>query len=228
LQQLGLGKDRLSVIETSNKVEYDTSKCVGSDKCIFICPYEAIEAEPFATPKINSERCVGCGACALVCPHFAIQLKNAEYEPTSLHIRQLLANLRHKGTSPSILVFCCTWAEFPALDTFNKNNLPENVAMVEIPCFKALDPMHVVEALYQGFDSVLAIVCSEKDCKLEKGREAAERNVQILQKTLEKLKLADRFELFESSPRYVDTFGKKLTKFVKRISCRMEAKAVHA
>jgi coenzyme F420-reducing hydrogenase delta subunit len=227
LQQLGVGKDRLLVIETSNKVEYDTSKCVGCDKCVFICPYEAIEAEPLATPKINFERCVGCGACALVCPHFAIQLKNAEYEPTSLHMRQLLAKLKNKAKVPLILVFCCAWAEFPALDTFDKDNLPQNVALIEIPCFKALDPMHVVEAFYQGFDGVLAVVCSEKDCKLEKGRETAERNAQVLKKTLEKLKLADRFELFESSPRYVDAFNEKLDEFAKRISCRMEAKPVH-
>lgn len=228
LQQLGVGKDRLLAIESSNKVEYDTSKCVGCDKCVFICPYEAIEAESFATPKINFERCVGCGACALVCPHFAIQLKNAEYEPTSLRMRQLLAKLKNEDTSPSILVFCCAWAEFPALDTFNKDNLPQNVALIEIPCFKALDPMYVVEAFFQGFDGVLAVVCSEKDCKLEKGRETIERNAEVLQKTLQKLKLADRFELFESSPRHVDALNKKLDEFSKKISCRTEAKPVHA
>jgi coenzyme F420-reducing hydrogenase delta subunit/heterodisulfide reductase subunit C len=228
LQQLGIGKNRLSVIETSNKVEYDTSKCVGCDKCVFICPYEAIEAESFATPKIDFERCVGCGACALVCPHFAIELKNAEYEPTSLHMRQLLAKLKNRDTSPSILIFCCAWAEFPALDTFNKDNLPQNVALIEIPCFKALDPMYVMEALCQGFDGVLAVVCSEKDCKLEKGRGTVERNAEVLRKTLEKLKLADRFELFESSPRHVDAFNKKLDEFAKKISCRVEAKSVHA
>jgi coenzyme F420-reducing hydrogenase delta subunit len=225
LEALGFGKNRLTVIETSNKAEYDTSKCVGCDKCVFICPYEAIEAEPLATPKINFERCVGCGACALVCPHFAIQLKNSEYEPTSLRMRQIMCKLKEKDASPAILVFCCSWAEFSALDTFDKNILPKNVALIEIPCFKALDPVHVVEALYLGFDGVLAVVCSEKDCKLEKGRETAERNAQVLKKTLEKLKLTDRFELFESSPRYVGGFNKKLNEFTHKISCKAEAKA---
>ena len=228
LQQLGLGKDHLSVVETSNKVKYDTSKCVGCDKCVFICPYGAIEAESFATPKINFERCVGCGACALVCPHFAIELENAEYEPTSLYMRQILAKLKNKDTSPSILVLCCAWAEFPTLDAVNKDNLPQNVALIEIPCSKALDPMYVVEALCQGFNGVLAVVCSEKDCKLEKGRETVERNAEVLQKALQKLKLADRFELFESSPRHVDAFNKKLAEFVRTISCRTEAKPIHA
>jgi coenzyme F420-reducing hydrogenase delta subunit/ferredoxin len=221
LDQLGHEKDALKVIESSNKVEYDTSKCVGCDKCVFICPYEAIEAEPLATPKINFEKCVGCGACALVCPHFSIQLKDSEYEPTSLKLSQqskTLNKLKAKPMSPSILVFCCSWAEFSALDTFAKGNIPKNVTLLEIPCFKGLDPMHVVEAFYLGFDGVLAVVCSDEDCKLEKGRETAEHNAKVLQKTLEKLNLLERFELIESSPRYVGNFDKKLDEFVCRIS----------
>ena len=221
LDQLGFEKDALKVLESSNKVEYDTSKCVGCDKCVFICPYEAIEVEPLATPKINFEKCVGCGACALVCPHFAIQLKNSEYEPTSLQLSQksqTLGKLKAKSISPSVLVFCCSWAEFSALDTFTKSNLPKNVTLVEIPCFKGLDPMHVIEAFYLGFDGVLAVVCSDKDCKLEKGRETAEHSAKVLQKTLEKLNLLDRFELIESSPRYVGNFDKKLDEFIRRIS----------
>ena len=222
LDQLGFEKNALKIIESSNKVEYDTSKCVGCDKCIFICPYEAIEAEPLATPKINFEKCIGCGACALVCPHFAIQLKNSEYEPTSLQLSQqnkTLGELKPKGTSPAIVIFCCSWAEFSALDTFKKSSIPKNVVLIEIPCFKGLDPMHVVEALYLGFDGVLAVVCSDKDCKLEKGRESGEHNVKVLQKTLEKLNLSDRFELFESSPRCIGSFAKKLDEFVRKISC---------
>ena len=53
---------------------------MGCDKCVFICPYEAIKAEPFATPTIVEEECVGCGACALVCPHEAIEVKGFEFE----------------------------------------------------------------------------------------------------------------------------------------------------
>ena len=221
LEQMGIDKNALKIIETSNKIEYDTSKCVGCDKCIFICPYEAIEAEPIATPKINFEKCVGCGACALVCPHFAVQLKSFEFEPTSLQLNQkskTLDELKSEHTSPAILVFCCSWAEFSALDTFKKSNLPKNVTLIEIPCFKALDPMHVIEAFYLGFDGVLAVVCSEKDCKLEKGRQTAEHNAKVLQKTLEKLNLAHRFELFESSPRNIGSFDKKLEEFAHKIA----------
>lgn len=221
LEQLGFGRDVLTVIEASNKIEYDTSQCVGCDKCVFICPYEAIEAEPLATPRINFEKCVGCGACALVCPHFAIQLKNMKYDPTSQLLKQhsrALSKLKTKEASSALLVFCCSWAEFSALDSFIKSSVPANVVLVEIPCFKGLDPMHVIEAFYLGFDGVLAVVCAEKDCKLEKGREIAERNEAVLREMLEKLDLTDRFKLAESSPRDIGNFDKTLKEFTKKIS----------
>ncbi|MGB9842569.1 MAG: 4Fe-4S binding protein, partial [Candidatus Bathyarchaeales archaeon] len=71
LKQLGFDENVLTVVKYSRKAVYKTEECVGCDKCVFICPYNAIKAEPFSTPRIVYEDCVGCGACALVCPHKA-------------------------------------------------------------------------------------------------------------------------------------------------------------
>jgi len=221
LNQLGFKGDTLSFIKISNKAVYDTQKCVGCDKCTFACPYEAIEAKPLATPEINLERCVGCGACALVCPHLAIQLKGFEYEPVSKLILDCGARakrLKSDGVKPVVLVFCCQWSEFSALDTVNSKSLPKNAMLLEIPCFKGLDPVHVVEALYAGFDGVLAVTCAEKDCKLEEGRDTAELNAAVLKKTLSKLCLDDRFEVCTASPRYVSDFSSRLENFLGRLS----------
>jgi len=232
LNQLGFKDDTLSFIQISNKAIYDTQKCVGCDKCTFICPYEAIEAQSLATPQINQERCVGCGACTLVCPHLAIQLKNFEYEPVSKQILDCgvrASELKSKGMKPVVLVFCCQWAEFSTLDSVNPSPLPKNVMLLEIPCFKGLDPVHVVEAFYAGFDGVLAVTCAEKDCKLEEGRETAELNAAVLKKTLAKLRLDDRFEVSTASPRFVGDFNSKLEDFLKKVSSSLtntEGKAV--
>jgi coenzyme F420-reducing hydrogenase delta subunit len=91
------------------------------------------------------------------------------------------------------------------------------VAM-EIPCFKSLDPVHVVQALEGGFDGVMAVVCSQEDCKLEKGRDTAERNLAVLKKALEKKKLLNRFEFFTTSPRCVGEFNQRLDEFIKKIA----------
>ena len=221
LGQLGFQDDTLSFLKNSNKAIYDTQKCVGCDKCTFICPYDAIEAKPLATPEINPDRCVGCGACALVCPHLAIQLKGFEYEPVSKMVLDCGARackLKSEGVKPVVLVFCCLWSEFTALDTVNSCSLPENAMLLEIPCFKGLDPVHVVEAFYAGFDGVLAVTCADKDCKLEEGRETAELNMAVLRKTLSKLGLDKRFEVCTASPRYVGDFNSKLENFLKKVS----------
>lgn len=42
---------------------------------------------------------------------------------------------------------------------------------MEAPCFKALDPVQVIDAFYSGFDGVMSVVCAEEDCKLQEGRE---------------------------------------------------------
>jgi coenzyme F420-reducing hydrogenase delta subunit/ferredoxin len=228
LEQFGLSKDALKVVKYSRKVIYDPEKCVGCDKCVFICPYKAIEAEPFATPKILYEDCMGCGACALVCPHSAIQVKGFEFEDVMRRYADAAKKLKEKGKFPVILVFVCQWSEFQALD--NPENLLKKAVVMEIPCFKALDPVHIANALRDGFDGVMAVVCPTEDCKLEEGKETAERNVTVLKDVLKKIGLLERFELFTASPRCVGDFGKKLDEFVKKIASlpRLEQKIVEA
>jgi coenzyme F420-reducing hydrogenase delta subunit len=219
LEQLGLSKDALRVVKYSRKVVYETEKCVGCDKCVFICPYHAIEAEPFGTPKILYDDCMGCGACDLVCPHHAIQVEGFEFENVLNRYREGALKLKAEGKAPVILVFCCQWSEFSALDDpesllFKKRN----AFALEVPCFKAIDPVHVVNALQNGFDGAMAVVCSADDCKLQEARDTAERNMTVLRDTLNKMNLLERFEIFESSPRCAGDFSKRLEEFFKRIA----------
>jgi len=218
LEELGLDKDALRVIKYSRKVVYDTEKCVGCDKCVFICPYGAIEADEFATPKILYDYCMGCGACALVCPHQAIQVKGFEFENVLKRYTEAAKQLKTKSTTPLILVFCCQWSEFPTLDNPESLLLKKRIVTLEVPCFKALDPVHVVNALQNGFDGVMAVVCSKEDCKLQEGKETAERNMDVLKNTLKKMNLSDRFELYTSSPRCSGDFNQKLEEFCKKIA----------
>jgi coenzyme F420-reducing hydrogenase delta subunit/NAD-dependent dihydropyrimidine dehydrogenase PreA subunit len=228
LEQLGFSKDALRVLKYSRKAVYETEKCVGCDKCVFICPYGAIEAEEFATPKINYDLCVGCGACALVCPHLAIEIKGFAFDDVLKRYGESAAKLKAEGKFPVILVFCCQWSEFPALDDPESLLLKKKAIVIEIPCFKALDPVHVVEALHSGFDGVMAVVCSEEDCKLQEGKETAERNMSVLRNALEKMNLTERFELFTLSPRCVGEFNQKLDEFFEKITSMPPSKMAMA
>jgi coenzyme F420-reducing hydrogenase delta subunit/Pyruvate/2-oxoacid:ferredoxin oxidoreductase delta subunit len=227
MKGFGYEGDLLTQIKNPPKAVYHTEICVGCDKCVFICPYEAIEARPLATPAINLEKCRGCGACALVCPHLAIQLQGFEYEPSSQMIQKYKteAESKTKDTSPLVLVFCCQWAEYSALDRVKDGFLKDNAVIVEVPCFNGLDPVQVIEAFNSGFSGVLAVVCSDDDCKLEEGRQAAKQNASVLLKSLEKLNLTDRFEICNTSPRNMGEFDSKVESFIEKISSLPKIKA---
>ena len=225
LEELGFAKDTVKVVKYSRKVVYDTAKCVGCDKCVFICPYAAIDAEHFATPKILYDHCMGCGACTLVCPHHAIQIKGFEFENVLKRYCDSAVRLKADGKSPLILVFCCQWSEFSALDNPETVLFKRNAVTLEVPCFKALDPVHVVNALQNGFDGVMAVVCSAQDCKLQEGRDVAERNMAVLKDFLKKRNMLERFELYEASPRDIGGFEKKLEHFIQKVSALKEGRA---
>ncbi len=222
LQELGGEDDRIILIQNPLKAEYFTDKCVGCDKCVFICPYEAIVAQPLATPTIDPETCRGCGACALVCPHLAIELRGFEFETSVQALKDIKADidLKTQIDKPKLLVFCCQWSEYSALDQISEGQVKENVSLVEVPCANGLDPVQVIDALQLGFDGVMAFVCSNEDCKLKEGRQSAEANFFALAVTLKKLGLSDRFELCETSPRDLDNFNSKLEAFITKLSAR--------
>jgi coenzyme F420-reducing hydrogenase delta subunit len=218
LKQLGFDENAVKIIKYSRKAVYDVQECVGCDKCVFICPYGALEFESFATPKVLEEKCVGCGACQLVCPHHAIQVKGFEFENVLKRYGESAEQIKAKNHAPAVLAFVCQWSEFSALDNPNKAFEGKNVLALEVPCFKSMDPVHVINALQCGFDGVMAVVCSAQDCKLQEGRDTAERNVGALKVALKKLGLLDRFELYEDSPRCAGDFNAKLDEFCKKIS----------
>jgi coenzyme F420-reducing hydrogenase delta subunit/ferredoxin len=227
ITHLGYEPNNLIIKKNALKAVYDTEKCVGCGKCVFVCPYDAIEWQPFSTPEIKTDDCVGCGACALVCPHQAIELRGYEYEPVSNLIERYstrVKNIIAKGEKPAILLFVCEWSEFSALDCVQQGCLGDNVMLIELPCSKGFDPVHVLQALSSGFDGVLAVTCPEEECKLEEGTELAERNFSALRRVLKQLNLEDRFDTFRITPKYPGEFNTKLESFTKKFSSITEPK----
>ena len=218
LKQLGYPDNAVQVVKFSRKAVWDNEKCVGCDKCVFICPYDAIKAEPYSSPTVNEDECVGCGACQLVCPHQAIQVKGYEFENVLARYTEAATKLKTQKNEPAVLVFSCQWAEYPGLDDPNSVLKGKNAIVLEVPCFKGMDPVHVINALQSGFDGVMGVVCSADDCKLELGRDTAERNLGVLQNALKALGLQDRFEMYELSPRCEGEFKSKFEAFYSKIS----------
>jgi len=228
LEQFGFGEEVIMLKRNSLRAIYNPAECVGCGKCEFICPYEAVKLQQLATPRIESEACRGCGACALVCPHLAIDVEGFEYERLSRLIQDYGAKaekLKAQGISPAVLVFSCQWAFFPS--DRRDGLLEERVFLIEIPCFNKLDPIYVLQALRSGFDGVMAVACSDEDCKSKEGRGAAEENMAALRLTLKKLGLDDCFEVYKTSPRHVGDFEARLKSFLDQISSLRKSEARH-
>lgn len=224
---LGYDPDNLILKKNSLKAVYDTEKCVGCGKCVFICPYDAIVWKDVSTPEIIIDDCMGCGACAEVCPHQAIELRGFEFEPVSEIIKNCsgrAARAKAQG-KPAVLLFVCQWSEFSTLDDVQQGCLTDDVTIIELPCAKGFDPVLVLEALSLGFDGILAVICPEELCKLEEGTYLGERNLSALKTVLKQYNLQDRFDSFRVSPKYPGEFKEKLEEFKKKISSIPEIEA---
>jgi coenzyme F420-reducing hydrogenase delta subunit len=218
LQQLGYPDDTLQVVKYARKAVWDNEKCVGCDKCVFVCPYDAIRVEPFSSPTVVQDECAGCAACQLVCPHNAIEVKGYEFERVLASYAGAARELKARSGRPAILVLGCQWSEYSALDDPVRALRDQNAMILEVPCVKGLDPIHVVNALTSGFDGVVGAICSEKDCKLPLGRDTSERQLEVLHIVLTRLGLHDRFEIQELSPRCEGEFAMNLKGFSERIA----------
>jgi 4Fe-4S ferredoxin len=218
LEQLGYSPDAVKVVKYSRKAVHVTEECVGCDKCVFICPYNAITAQSFANPKVDMEKCTGCGACQLVCPHDAIQVKGFEFNNVMDKFAKAATQLKTQSKKPAVLVFSCQWSEYSGLDDPESVLKGKNALVLEVPCFKSMDPVQIANAFKLGFDGVMGVVCSKDDCKLQQGRDAAERQLGVLQSYLKKVGLLDRFEYVELSPRCQGEFKPKFEAFYTKIA----------
>jgi F420-non-reducing hydrogenase iron-sulfur subunit len=218
LKPFGYTNNIITVIEKAKQVEYDTAKCVGCDKCINICPYGAIEAQPLSTPKIDYSKCTGCGACVVVCPYVALEIHGHECARFSQLIMEHADRMKKTKThSPTILALCCQWAEFASLDQNHGGFIKPNVTILEIPCFSKLDPINVFQALLYSFDGVLVVACSDDDCKSKESRLATENNMKVLRTGLRMMGLENRFRIHKTSPKNLGDFTHEVDSFTDEI-----------
>ncbi len=218
LKAFGYANNTITVIERAKQIEYDTAKCVGCDKCINICPYGAIEAQPLSTPKVDYTKCTGCGACAVVCPHVALEIHGHECARFAELIMRYADRMKEiRARSPAILVLCCQWAEFAGLDQNGSGFIKPNVAILEIPCYSKLDPINVFQALLYGFDGVLVVACSDDDCRSKESRLATENNMKVLRTGLRMMGLENRFRIHKTSPKNLGDFKHEVDSFANEI-----------
>jgi len=209
LEQLGYGKETITLKRNSLKVKVDKDLCIACGNCVYYCPYHAPKLESEGGISVDLDACRGCGLCVVMCPAFALELENWERERISTLIPQLLAEMK----PPKLLVFRCQWAFFPPLN----GQLSPNIRFIDLPCAARVDPIHILDALQGGADGILVVACSEEDCKQEKAGGQAQRLVAKLKERLSQIGFEDRLHFCSVSPRYPGQVEEEIGQFSQRI-----------
>ena len=84
-------------------IEIDEEKCIGCEKCMKVCPTDAIYMED-GVAKLEEEKCISCSACVAACPVDAIEpvlkaqkAEFSEYEGVWVFAEQHKGELRPTG-----------------------------------------------------------------------------------------------------------------------------------
>ncbi len=210
LEQLGYGKEAITLKQNSLKVRVDTNLCIACGNCVFYCPYDAAKLDSPGAVSFDLALCRGCGLCVAMCPAFALDLENWEKE----RISALIATLSSEIQPPRILVFRCQWADFPSLN----GELAPNVRCIDLPCASRIDTSHVLEAFQNGVDGVLIAACSEEDCKQERSSGKAQHSIATLKERLGQIGLQNRLYFCTVAPRYPEALDKELEQFSQEIA----------
>ncbi len=209
LDQLGYGREVITLKQNSLKVVVDSNKCIGCGNCVYFCPYDAARLESPGVARFDLDACHGCGLCVALCPAMALELEGWEHQQISSSISRLSQEMK----SPKILVFRCQWAVFPPFE----EKLPDNVRSIELPCAGRIEPLHILEALHQGVDGIMVVTCAEEDCRMKSGSKEAQRSLTSLKETLNQIGLGERLHVCSAAPRYPETFAQELQGFRESI-----------
>ena len=74
---------------------YDAEKCIKCNKCVDVCPVEAVNASTYAT---DSDACIKCMACVKSCP---TEAKTVKYPP---QVAQFMNSWGHERKEPNLIL----------------------------------------------------------------------------------------------------------------------------
>jgi heterodisulfide reductase subunit A len=174
--------------------QVDAAQCVGCDTCSTMCPFNAITlvdrlegtprpAEVKADGKlavIDSDTCRACGICAANCPEVAIT-HNLSDDALFGRVALMTQNVE----KPVIGFYCkeCAGAAI-GLSGQHRDQYPESVRLIELPCLGRVSALHIVEAARLGAAGVFLAGCAEGRCQYRNGDTSALEQMTIAEEVL--------------------------------------------
>lgn len=190
-QGLGAASKASSVL-VKDKIEQepiaaqlDVEECIGCQKCVDVCPFNAIEGAEKGDPvEIIQSMCMGCGACASECPVDCIEMP---YFTTDQLKSQIDSALRNESEEKAV-VFACNWCSYGGADQagVSKYQYPESCRIIRTMCSARIDFNHIEHAFEQGAGMVYVTGCHMGDCHYNYANEETQRRYDRWESQLEK------------------------------------------
>ncbi len=197
-------------------------RCTQCKRCTEECPFGSLDEDEKGTPKFNPYRCRRCGICMGACPERIISFKNYSVDMIASMIKAIEVP-EEDEEKPRVLVFMCENDAYPVLDLAGLRRLQYDASVRVIPlrCLGSLNIVWVADALSRGIDGVLLLGCKYGDdyqCHFAKGSELANRRLENVKETLQRLQLEpERVQVEQISMDQVETLPALINGFVGRV-----------
>jgi heterodisulfide reductase subunit A len=196
------------------KAIIDSEKCTKCEKCVMICPVNAISLEPEIA--LDAFTCIGCGACLPECEFEALDMYHYNDSQIEAELKGVLEGKR-EGEEPVIIGFFGDRLAYTAADsagTARMHYSPE-IRIIRVPSAARIGLKHILFAFENGADGVL--LSDEEGGEFS---ELIEKRLEEYRPILEEKGIKkDRLQFmpmllptFKVMPKMIDLFVKKVKK----------------
>ncbi|MFC1944759.1 hydrogenase iron-sulfur subunit, partial [Chloroflexota bacterium] len=195
-------------------------KCVDCLTCVRVCPYGVPYITADGSVEIATDQCQACGLCFSECPARAIGFRTPVFDEVIQGLDTALSGLRSKGSSPALIGFTCTYgdhAKSSFVELLSKG-LPDNVAVVRIPCVAKIGAAHIIKAFELGAEGVFITDCPREGCQYQDVVKWVRRRVEAVKALLGGLGLGgERLEIYGLSSSETGEFMQVVAGFAEQM-----------